>query len=162
MPYVFCKSNCFGCKSDLVHLCTWQTYECLKCVRQRNGGISIHWRHFHAIAEDQKFQTKISSCGLLMFQLNQITQSLVRCSTCPLVFECCKLSYVIFLKLRKKELLAKLSKFTKWQLFSLKMVLGCRFEWKQFSFCEFAQLCKQLFPSLLKINCVIQYLKAKS
>ena len=62
MPYVFCKSNCFGCKSDLVHLCTWQTYECLKCVRQRNGGISIHWRHFHAIAEDQKFQTKISSC----------------------------------------------------------------------------------------------------
>ena len=27
--------------------------------------------------------------------------------------------------LRKKELLAKLSKFTKWQLFSLKMVLSC-------------------------------------
>ena len=35
-----------------------------------------------------------------------------------------------FLMLRKKELLAKLSKFTKWHLLSLKMVLGCRFEWK--------------------------------
>ena len=41
-------------------------------------------------------------------------------STCPLVFGCCELSHVIFLKLRKKELLAKLSKFTKWQPFSLK------------------------------------------
>jgi hypothetical protein len=47
------------------------------------------------------------------------------CSTCGLVFSCWELSHVIFLMLRKKELLAKLSKFTKWQLFSLKMVLGC-------------------------------------
>ena len=38
-----------------------------------------------------------------------------RCSRCPLVFGCWEL------RLRKKELLAKLSKFTKWQLFSLKM-----------------------------------------
>ena len=30
----------------------------------------------------------------------------------------------------KKELLAKMSNITKWHLFSLKMVLGCRFEWK--------------------------------
>ena len=47
-----------------------------------------------------------------------------RCSTCPLalVFGCCELSHVIFLKLRKKELLGKLRKFSKWQL--LKMVLG--------------------------------------
>ena len=37
----------------------------------------------------------------------------LRCSTRPLVFGCWKLSHVIFLKLRKKELLAKLSKFTK-------------------------------------------------
>ena len=37
-----------------------------------------------------------------------------------LVFVCRELSYMIFLKLRKKELLAKLWKFTKWQLFSLK------------------------------------------
>ena len=37
---------------------------------------------------------------------------------------------VIFLKLIKKELLSKLSKFTKWQLFSLKMLLGFHFEWK--------------------------------
>ena len=46
------------------------------------------------------------------------------------VFGCWELSHMIFLVLRKKELLAKLSKFTKWQLFSLKMILGCRFEWK--------------------------------
>jgi hypothetical protein len=36
-----------------------------------------------------------------------------RCSTCPLVLGCWELSHVIFLMLRKKELLAKLSKFTK-------------------------------------------------
>ena len=35
------------------------------------------------------------------------------CFTCPLAFGCCELSHVIFLKLRKKELLAKVSKFTK-------------------------------------------------
>ena len=35
------------------------------------------------------------------------------CSTCPLVFCCWELSHVIFFKLRKKELLAKLRKFTK-------------------------------------------------
>jgi hypothetical protein len=35
------------------------------------------------------------------------------CSICPLVFDCWELSHVIFLKLRKKELLAKLKKFTK-------------------------------------------------
>ena len=43
-----------------------------------------------------------------------------RCSTCPLVLGCWELSHVIFLKLSKKELLAKLSKFIKWQHFSLK------------------------------------------
>ena len=46
---------------------------------------------------------------------------LLGCSTCPLVFGCWELSHVTFLMLRKKELLAKLSKFTKWQLFSLKL-----------------------------------------
>ena len=40
----------------------------------------------------------------------------IRCSTCPLVLGCWKLSHVNFLNLRKKELLPKLSKFTKWQL----------------------------------------------
>ena len=35
-------------------------------------------------------------------------------------FGCCHLSHVVFLKLRKKELLAKLSKFTKRQPFLLK------------------------------------------
>jgi hypothetical protein len=33
--------------------------------------------------------------------------------TCPLLFGWCEYSHLIFLKLRKKELLAKLSKFTK-------------------------------------------------
>ena len=33
-------------------------------------------------------------------------------STCPIVFDFWELSHVIFLKLRKKQLLAKLSKFT--------------------------------------------------
>ena len=44
----------------------------------------------------------------------------IRCTTCPLVFGCWELSHMMFPKLRKKELLAMLSKFTKWQLFSLK------------------------------------------
>ena len=55
------------------------------------------------------------------------------CSTCPLVFGCCELSHVIFLKLRKKKLLAKLSKFTNWKLFSFEIVLGCLFEWNWFA-----------------------------
>ena len=45
------------------------------------------------------------------------------CSTCPLVFGCWELSHVIFLKLKKKELLAKLNKLTKCQPFSLKRTL---------------------------------------
>ena len=65
--------------------------------------------------------------------------------TCLLVFGWWKLIHVIFLMLRKKELLAKLSKFTNWQLFSLKRVIDCRFDWKLLSVCEFAQLCKQFF-----------------
>ena len=42
------------------------------------------------------------------------------CFTCALVFGCWDLSHKIFLKLRKKELIAKQNKFTKLQLFSLK------------------------------------------
>ena len=57
--------------------------------------------------------------GILLRQVSR------RCSTCAL-FLAVELSHVIFLMLRKKEQLAKLSKFTKWQLFSLKMILGCR------------------------------------
>ena len=45
----------------------------------------------------------------------------------------------------EKELFAKISEFTKWKLFSLKMVLGCRFEWRYLSFCEFAQICTEFF-----------------
>ena len=46
---------------------------------------------------------------------NQIWMSNAYClgsSTCPLDFGCCKLSHEIFLKLRKKELPAKVCKFT--------------------------------------------------
>ena len=45
--------------------------------------------------------------------MSKDVKMILRCSTCPLLFGCCELSHVIFLKLRKKELLAKLSKFTK-------------------------------------------------
>ena len=45
-------------------------------------------------------------------------------STCLLVLGCWEMSHMIFLMLRKKELLVKLSKFTNRQLFSLKMGLG--------------------------------------
>ena len=45
----------------------------------------------------------------------------------------------------EKELFAKISEFTKWKLFSLKIVLGCRFEWRWLSFCEFAQICTEFF-----------------
>ena len=58
-----CKSNCFGCKSDLVHLCTCQRYECLKCVRQRERnveifnikGIFMPWVRRGSKVLDQKF-----------------------------------------------------------------------------------------------------------
>ena len=90
-----------------------------------------------------------------------VSRRSLRCSTCPLDFGCWELSHVIFLKLRMKELLAKPSKFIKWQLFSLKMALGCLFEWKWLSFCEFAQLCKQFFLSQLEKNHVTQLTTAK-
>ena len=41
-----------------------------------------------------------------------------RCSTSPLVLDCWELTHMIFLVLSKKELLAKLSKFIKSQLFT--------------------------------------------
>ena len=47
-----------------------------------------------------------------------------RCSTCPLVLGCCELSHVIFLKLRKKEQLAKLSKLKNDNHFHSKDNLG--------------------------------------
>ena len=54
--------------------------------------------------------------------------SKLRLSTCSLVFFIWLFDHVTYLKLRKKYVFAKLSKFTKCQLFSLKMVLGFRFE----------------------------------
>ena len=40
----------------------------------------------------------------LSFQFPQLMKydNTIRCSVCPLVFSCCELSHVIFLKLRKK------------------------------------------------------------
>ena len=67
-----------------------------------------------------------------------------------------------FSQAEKERTLAKLSKFTKWQLFSLKMVLGCLFEWKWVSFCKFALLCKQFFLSQLEKNHVTQLPTAKN
>ena len=81
----------------------------------------------------------------------EVSQTGLWSSTCGLVFGCWELSHVFFFMLRKKELNAKICKFKKWQLFSLKMVLGCRLEWKWLSFCEFAQLCKQFFLSQQEI-----------
>ena len=58
------------------------------------------------IFSNAKPEAKLAfACNMRSYQL--------RCSTCPLVFGRWELSHVIFLKLRKKELLAKLSKFTK-------------------------------------------------
>ena len=51
----------------------------------------------------------------------------IRCSTCPLVLGCWDLSHVIFLKPRKKELLAKLRKFTKWQPRTILSENSCHF-----------------------------------
>ena len=52
-------------------------------------------------------------------------------STCPLVFGSGLLNHVLYLKLRNKYFFAKLSKFTKWRLVSLKMALGCLFKQKK-------------------------------
>ena len=41
---------------------------------------------------------------------NDVDKRRLECSTCPRGFGCWELSHVIFLMLRKKELLAKLSK----------------------------------------------------
>ena len=61
--------------------------------------------------------TKITKTTISFFQDGKLDFARnflrLRCSTCPLVFGCWELSHVIFLILRKKELVAKLRKFTK-------------------------------------------------
>ena len=64
-----------------------------------------------------------ASSHSLLEHMQHSRLSLLRCSTCGLVFGCWELNPMIFLKLRKKELLAKMYKFTKWQLFSLKTTI---------------------------------------
>ena len=56
----------------------------------------------------------------------------------------------------KERTACKAKRILKITTILLKMVLGCRFEWKLLSFCEFAQLCKQFFLSQLEKNHVIQ------
>jgi hypothetical protein len=56
----------------------------------------------------------------------------------------------------EKEIFTKLSKFTKWQLFSLKMTNFFIEDHFEMSIWEFAQLCKQLFLSYIEVNHVIQ------
>ena len=129
---------------------------CLDWTLRYNRAHYIH----HLFISWQLDSYCLSQAELICYILATFFTS--RWSTCPLVFGCWEISHVIFHKLRKKELLAKLRKFTKWQLVSLKMVLGCLFEWKWLSFCEFSQICKQLFLSQLKINHVIQEPTAKN
>ena len=65
------------------------------------------------------------------------------------------INHVIYLMLRWKQWLPMMGKFTKWQLFSLKMVKSYHFEWKLLSFLECAQLWQQLFSSQLEISHMI-------
>ena len=80
--------------------------------------------------------------------------SYTRWSTCVLVFCCWPLEHVIYLKPRKKLILAKLSKCTKWQK-SLKITTKDHCVWQQLSFCTYFQHSKQLHISELEINHVI-------
>jgi hypothetical protein len=52
----------------------------------------------------------------------------VLASLCVLRRKSWLLNHMTYLELGKKKMLAKLSKFTKWQLFSLKIALGCHFK----------------------------------
>ena len=65
----------------------------------------------------QHFQNLDSADPLHVENLGMLTKrdlyDALRSPTCPLVFGCWELSHVIFLMLRKKQLLAKLGKFTK-------------------------------------------------
>jgi hypothetical protein len=79
-----------------------------------------------------------------------------RWSTCPLGFFSWLLDHVIYLKLKKKYQFAKLSKFTI-------LTQNDNFLYLlELSFCEFHQLCKQLFLSQLEINHVIQQATEKN
>ena len=60
------------------------------------------------------FDTTNKRCFVSIHALNYIGALQI---TCPLLFGCWVMRHVIFLMLRRKELLAKLSKFTKWQPF---------------------------------------------
>ena len=68
------------------------------------------------------FKIQINVGWGITINLTHIFLCRLWCSTCLLVFGCCELSYLIFLKLRKKELLAKLRKIAEWQPFLLKKI----------------------------------------
>ena len=68
-----------------------------------------------------------------------------RWSTCPLVFFSWLLDHVTYLKLKKKWLFAKLNKFTKWQLLSLKMTTFFTQDYFELSFCEFSSALHNIY-----------------
>ena len=111
----------------------------------------------------------IATCDysiLLIWLVELVWGVKLRCSTCPLVFGCWVLSHVIFLMLRKKELLVKLSKFTKWQL-DISTQKGPRLSFwvKIVVILWLVQLCKQFFLSQLEknhTNCLVCYVSSIS
>ena len=89
--------------------------KCASTIRYYQKIRDIFFSHPHlkpTVFEHKYSNEKRMSNSLLAIEELYISSS----------FGCWELSQVIFLKLR--ELLAMLSKFTKWQLFSLEMVLG--------------------------------------
>ena len=86
----------------LLHYCSWHEWT-VSCLRYFTLCRKMH-QHFMYFSRKYKYAR----------------QTIFRYSTCPLVLGCWELSQMIFLKLRRKVLLAKLSKFTIWWLFSLK------------------------------------------
>ena len=77
----------------------------------------------------------------------------LKCFTWPVVFDCWELIYVIFLNLRNKELLAKLSKFTKRQPFLLQKTPRTFLS---------ENPCKQFFLSQIEKNHVTRLATAKN
>ena len=74
---------------------TWQVHFNFTDILLINFNLLINFRNF-------KYFSTMNTWDMSVEITNRI-----RCSTCPLVFGCWELSHVIFLMLRKKELLAQ-------------------------------------------------------
>ena len=83
-----------------------------------NADLFIYIFHNFTISRKSGFYLFFSKLAIWCTLIIQVI--FLGCSTCPLDFGCWDLSHVIFLMLRITKLLAKLSKFSKWQLFLLK------------------------------------------